>query len=243
MDLPKFRDLFANEELYLRRVDLFKEDDPWEALPSDEYIRAKLGLQRYDPADELRLINEQAFLRQNSEGYFINCWQIFEAETLHMWERYGTGVCILSRFDLMKAQLDPMLDPITVGFVRYQESPADPYNTIQFLFTKRGHFGREKELRIMLQCYDPMANPNRHLDANNVPSREPRDELNKLHGWVHPCKRRRIDLQSLVTEIRLSPWATAEEFEEVGWWVKNKNLVCQIKPSEIALLPDRAPSA
>jgi hypothetical protein len=25
-----------------------------------------------------------------------------------------------------------MLDPITVGLVRYQESPADPYNTIQF---------------------------------------------------------------------------------------------------------------
>jgi len=36
MDFPKFRDLFANEELYLRRVDLFKDDDPWEALPSDD---------------------------------------------------------------------------------------------------------------------------------------------------------------------------------------------------------------
>jgi hypothetical protein len=44
-----------NDELYLRRTDLFKEDDPWEALPSDEYIRAKLGLRRYDPADELSL--------------------------------------------------------------------------------------------------------------------------------------------------------------------------------------------
>ena len=236
MDFPKFRDLFANEELYFRRVDLFKEDDPWEALPSDEYIRAKLGLRKYDPTDELTLINQQAFLRQNSEGYFITCWQIFEAETLHMWERYGKGVCIFSRFDLLKAQLDPMLDPITVGLVRYQESPADAYNTIQFLFTKRGHFDRERELRIMLQCYDPMANPNRHLDANNVPSREPRDELNKLHEWVHPCKRRRIDLKSVVTEIRLSPWATPEELDEVGWWVKNKNFVCQVKASEIVLL-------
>jgi hypothetical protein len=36
MDFPKFWDLFTNEELYLRRVDLFKEDDPWEALPSDQ---------------------------------------------------------------------------------------------------------------------------------------------------------------------------------------------------------------
>ena len=37
IDLPKFRDLFANEELYFRRTDLFKETDPNEALPSDEY--------------------------------------------------------------------------------------------------------------------------------------------------------------------------------------------------------------
>jgi len=28
MDFKKFRDLFANEELYLRRLDLFKETDP-----------------------------------------------------------------------------------------------------------------------------------------------------------------------------------------------------------------------
>jgi len=112
------------------------------------------------------------FSARTAKGILFTCWQIFEAETLHMWERYGKGVCIFSRFDLMKAQLDPMLDPITAGLVRYQESPADPYNTIQFLFTKRGQFDREKELRIMLQCYDPIANPNRHLDANNVPSRE-----------------------------------------------------------------------
>jgi hypothetical protein len=237
MDFQKFRDLFANEELYLQRTDLFKEDDPWEALPSDDYIRAKLGLRRYDPTDELRLINEQAFLRQNSEGYFITCWQIFEKETLHMWERYGKGVCIFSRFDLIKAQLDSMLDQIIVGLVRHQEAPTDPYNTIQFLFTKRGHFDRESELRIVLQCYDPMANPNRHLDASNVPSREPRDELNKLHEWVHPCKRRRIDLKSLVTEIRMSPWATPNETAEVNLWVKNENFSCPVTSSHIVILP------
>jgi hypothetical protein len=71
---------------------------------------------------------------------------------------------------------------------------------------------------------------------NNVPSREPRDELNKLHQWVHPCKRRRIDLKPLVTAIRLSPRATPEEFDEVRTWVKNKNFDCPINPSAIGLL-------
>jgi hypothetical protein len=82
MDLPKFRDLFANEELYFRRTDLFKETDPNEALPSDEYARRVLRLERYDLNDELALNNDLAFARQVSESYFINCWQIFEGETL-----------------------------------------------------------------------------------------------------------------------------------------------------------------
>jgi len=236
MDFGKFRDLFANEELYLRRTDLFKEDDPWEALPSDEYIRAKLGLRRYDPTDELKLIDQQAFLRQNSEGYFITCWQTFDGETQNMWERYGKGVCIFSRFETIRNQLDSLIDPITTGVVRYQESLAAPYNTIQFLFTKRGHFVHEKELRIVLQCYDPVGGANRHLDLNNVPCREPR-ECNPLHEWVHPCKRRRVNLKPIVTEIRLSPWATMQDFDEVRTWVKNKNFDCPVRPSQITLLP------
>jgi len=63
MDLPKFRDLFASEELYFRRTDLFKDDDPWEALPSDAYVRKALGLRRFDLHDELQLNNAQAFNR------------------------------------------------------------------------------------------------------------------------------------------------------------------------------------
>lgn len=44
--------------------------------------------------------------------------------------------------------------------------------------------------------------------------------------WVHPGKRRRLILESLVTEIRLSPWASPEDTEEVKLWVKNKNFTC-----------------
>jgi hypothetical protein len=35
MDFDKFRHLLANEELYLRRTDLFEGKDRWEALPPD----------------------------------------------------------------------------------------------------------------------------------------------------------------------------------------------------------------
>jgi hypothetical protein len=45
MELWKFRDLFANEELYFTRTNLLQDDDPWEALPSDDYVRKALGPQ------------------------------------------------------------------------------------------------------------------------------------------------------------------------------------------------------
>src|SRR5258708_38242873 len=55
-----------------------------------------------------------------------------------------------------------------------------------------------------------MAGGNRQYDLNNFAHREPLDELNPLHEWVHECKRRRIDLKALVTEVRLTPRATTE---------------------------------
>ena len=64
MQMDKFRDLFASEELYFRRTDLFKNDDPREGLPSDEYIRASRDLREGIVEDELTLISSQAFLRQ-----------------------------------------------------------------------------------------------------------------------------------------------------------------------------------
>jgi hypothetical protein len=238
-DFTKFRDLFANEELYLRRTDLFKETDPNEALPSDEYARKILGLQRYDLRDELALNNDLAFARQVSESFFINCWQLFEGETLDMWRTYGNGVTVFSRFDLLKSALSVMLDDILVGVVRYGEKDMTGYNLIQFLYTKRRHFEKERELRVVLQCYDPVGGANRHYSLDNFPHREPLDELNPLHEWVHKCKRRRINLKALVTEVRLSPWATEEELEEVNIWVRGKNLSCAVSRSDLtsALTP------
>jgi len=233
MDFRKFRDLFANEELYFRRIDLFKETDPSEALASDEYVRAACGLRKYVLRDELELNNHQAFARQNSEAYFINCWHLFEGETLDMWKTYGNGVAIFSRFDHLKIAVAAMLDDIFLGVVHYGEKEMSGYNLIGFLYTKRGCFEKERELRVVLQCYDPVAGANRHYDFDDFPHREPLDELNPLHDWVHECKRRRIDLRTFVTEVRLSPWATKNEVEEVRTWINTKNLSCRVTCSDL----------
>jgi hypothetical protein len=120
-----------------------------------------------------------------------------------------------------------------VGIVRYGDKDMMGYNPIRFLFTKQSHLAKERELRVVLQCYDPVGGGNRHYDLNNFPHREPLEELNPRHEWVHDCKRRRVDLKALVTEVRLSPWATHEESEEVNEWVKAKSLSCLISRSDL----------
>ena len=70
------------------------------------------GLQKFVLEDELTLNNDQAFARQNSESYYITCWQIFEGETLHMWGRYGKGVVVFAHFEALRKQLSPLLDEI-----------------------------------------------------------------------------------------------------------------------------------
>ena len=72
LDLRKFRDLMANQELYFRRADLF--DDQSEGLPREQYVRRVLRLDPYDIKDQVALSNHLGFLAQNREMYFITCW-------------------------------------------------------------------------------------------------------------------------------------------------------------------------
>ncbi len=150
-----------------------------------------------------------------------------------MWKTYGQGVAVFSRLDLLRSALEPILDEVFLGIVHYGEKDMAGYNLVQFLFTKRRHFEKERELRVLLTSYDPVAGVNRHFDENNFPHREPLNETNPLHPWVHTCKRRRINLKALLTGIRVSPWATASDIDGVRTWVKNKNFECQIAASEL----------
>ena len=180
MDFPKFRDLFASEEIYLRRVDLFKETDPREALPDDDYVRKVLGLKRLVLADELELQNQQAFTRQHSEGHFINCWQLFEGETAEMWTTYGKGVAVFSTFRAPASQLS------RCGWIRSMWGSSDTenkgmagYNLINFLFTKQSHFLQEKGT----SCSPPVSRPDgrrqsalRYPTTSRTPSRRKKQD-------------------------------------------------------------------
>lgn len=88
LKLEHFKDLVANEELYFRRADTYKSEDPNEGLPTDRYLQRVLRLQPYVISDELELNHHQAANRLHSESYYLSCWSLATAESrLRMWYR------------------------------------------------------------------------------------------------------------------------------------------------------------
>ncbi len=223
MKMDFFRDLMANQELYFRRTDLYKAGDSNEGLPTDAYLRRTLSLVRYALEDELKLNHHQASNRLYSECYYLSCWNLCDSENrLRMWYGYAPyGVAIRTEYRRLKVALNGFLDEVHVGRVRYGDQEMTGYNALQILFTKRKQYEWENEVRAVVCSSDPVGGQARNYRDTNFPHREPQDDINPLHAWVHPYKRRRIELKDLLMGIAVSPWASEAAAAEVHeTWAK-----------------------
>ena len=231
MNLSKFRDLMASEELYFRRADLF--DDKSEGIPPEEYALKVLRLNPYDVNDRATLNNTRGSIAQNREGYFICCWQLFKEETLDMWEQYGhNGVAIVSRYELLKEVLNGLfLDEAHIGLVRYGvDHLKGTFNALEFITTKQKKYEPECEVRTFIEVRDPLSGGNRHVDLNNVAHPQPL-HINPRHAWVQDGKKRPINLRGLILDVVISPWADATIIEEIELWVKLKGFPASARQS------------
>src|SRR5262249_32921416 len=145
-------------------------------------------------------------------------------EDPEMWKGFAPyGVAVCSRYDLLKAALGPLIDPVHIGLARYGYPPTDRYNLFNFIFKKGKDFVVGAEVRVLMSCYDPVAGMNRHIGPTNFPHDRPL-KANRLHKWVSDGKRRRIDLKPLLTGVVVSPWASKKVFDEVKFWYGLKKL-------------------
>ncbi len=217
MAMDKFRDFIANEEIYLRRCDLFKGTDPQEGLPPDNFVREKLNLRRHDVWDEITLIDHQGSNRLFTEMFFLNCWSLYSKEhEMQMWQQYAKdGVAVRTTFGRLQEAVRQFPDEMHMGKVRYGDADMTRYNLLQFLFTKGTKFTWESEVRIALCSPAPKGGQARNYRETNFPHREPQDDLNPIHPSVHEFKRCRFVLKELVTGIAISPWATERVITEV----------------------------
>jgi len=221
LDLRKFRDLMANEELYFRRADLF--DDESEGLPPEQYVRRVLRLDPYDIKDRVALNHHFGQLAQAREMYFITCWYLYRNEDLAIWEQHAPdGVAVSSSYGLLKESLAGIPDDTHIGLIQYGTAHlTDRFNAMEFITTKQEKYAAESEVRAILTSSNPLEGGNRHIDVNGFPNRVPLD-VNPRHPWVHDCKRRRISLRNLLQGVVISPWAEPDEVEEIKLWTKER---------------------
>jgi hypothetical protein len=234
MPIDRFRDLVTSQELYFRRADLFG-DDKNEGVPPEEYVAAVFGLNLYDLNDRQALNGHLGNLAQFRESCYVSCWYHLEEEPLRMWERFAPeGIAVCSRYGLLKAAMDAVLDMTHLGQIRYgTRHLGGGYNTMQFITTKRTQYEDEREVRAFFNVYDPVAGGNRHIDINDRrhPASLPEYPVNP---WVPDCKRRRIDLKALITGFVVSPWASEEVLGDVRIWVNVTGHSCPVERSKLA---------
>src|SRR3984893_505053 len=135
MDLRKFRDLMASEELYFRRADLYPDQN--EGLPPEAYALRVLGLDPYDITDRFELNNHLGFTAQAREAFYINCWYLYSEglETLDMWATYGhDGVAVCTRYELLYDALNGLLDDAYLGRVQYgRDHLTERFNGLELI--------------------------------------------------------------------------------------------------------------
>jgi len=234
MDLRKFRDLMASEELYFRRADLYPDQN--EGLPPEAYALRVLGLDPYDITDRFELNNHLGFTAQAREAFYISCWYLYSQglETLDMWATYGhDGVAVCTRYELLYNALDGLLDDAHLGRVQYgRDHLTDRFNGLEFIFTKELKYAPDCEVRALITSYDPLGSGNRHFDLNNYPHSRPLP-INPRNTWVPDSKRRRIDVRTLITDVVVSPWAEPDAVQEIELWLHSKGFPISAKRSEL----------
>jgi hypothetical protein len=234
MDLRKFRDLMASEELYFRRADLYPDQN--EGLPPEVYALRVLGLDPYDITDRFELNNHLGFTAQAREAFYINCWYLYSEglETLDMWATYGhDGVAVCTRYELLYDALNGLLDDAHLGRVQYgRDHLTDRFNGLELIFTKQLKYEPDCEIRAIITSYDPLGSGDRHLDLNNYPHTRPLP-INPRNTWVPDSKRRRIDLRTLITEVVISPWGEPDAVQEIELWLRSKAFPISPRRSEL----------
>jgi hypothetical protein len=237
MDMTKFRDLIQSGELYFRRADLFANDER-EGLPLEEHLHI-LGLNPFDIRDRQELCNHLGSDAQFRESFYVSCWHLFREETHKMWKEYGReGVAICSRYRFLKSALNELSDRAFLGLVRYGPKHPTRWNILNFITTKRLQFEREKEVRAILWIFDAHAGINRHIDANGRIHPAP---LTPPPDHVPDGQRRKMQLQSLITEVIVTPWAGSTIVGEVSELLTKSGYAIPVRSSDLTRYRDFMP--
>lgn len=141
LDFSKFMSLLDSEELFFVQSDNLP--DKFEGLCSKTDTEI------------------DAYLKDLKKNTYLNCWNLNEQESAHMWEVYpktAYGVAIQSNFEKLKQSFYKiLLRDVYIGKVNYTNSilESKPKNTLEPFFRKREYFNGDSEIRAIIQKIKP----------------------------------------------------------------------------------------
>lgn len=159
----------------------------------------------------------------------VNCWTINDKEDKYMWNNFSdksTGVIVKSNVGRLKKAFENIATSVYMGKVKYIKhrsySRCGP-NPVEIVFLKDLSYEREKELRLMIVDTDT-----EKFKINTI-----EDFLNIDIEFLELLRSKFVDcnLDYLIDEIIISPWADEKYVEIVNRKLTNANLQKMVSKS------------
>lgn len=207
MDLTKLLAILGNERLHFTRIDQF--NDRFEGVTPRKALEAL--------ARKVRSAHLEEALKIRQRTHAL-CWHASETESEAMWRLYlssNEGIAIKTTAQRLRESLrltkgvDQPLLLVEVEYVNHldDDEMLAPVDFLRWATFKRKSFAHEREVRLMRIAQD--------------------DELGNNFSY-----RPKIDVQTLIEAIYISPFAPDWVFEVIKQ-VVSKYGNYQVKPSEL----------
>lgn len=231
ISLTKFISMLAKSSLFFSRIS--KLEDPYEGTypkrTNDEVfieMTDLLNQGQFGPAVTENTIKEgiekrNLFDSKLREITCVNCWHKFERENYLLWKSYsGTddGIMILSRYEKLYFQLEQKVEKFTISRIdyhNYENVYLGNYNTNIAFINKPHFYSDEEEIRAIHEV----------------------SHIKWEHNWSEEeCANGvyfNVDLDQLIDEIRIAPFAPKWYFDLVCSLNKQYDLNKLVRYSEL----------
>ncbi len=200
MDLWKFLKLINTSEIFFPNVEMLGDQNEGK-IPDKVY---KMLLEDEEIYGSIKHVKDyKGFIEKNlRKKFLILSWNANKTESFAMWKMYAKdklGIAIKSNFERLKKTFDSCEESIYIGEVRYYNDEKPTYrtrNTFYTFLTKHNYYEFETEVR----CITVIDN-----DDNST------------------FKNIKVDLNDLIDEIYISPFASETGLGEIIEFLKQKN--------------------
>lgn len=200
MDLWKFLSLLNSSEMYFPNAEML--GDQHEGRIPEKIFEMMVEKDKREKVSPKSAPNYKALIEDLRKKTLIVSWNANRIESFAMWKMYAKeklGIAIKTNFERLKKAFEVCEQDIYIGEVRYYDDENPKYrigNTFYTFMTKHNYYEFETEVR----CISEIAHDDDSLYKNI-----------------------KVDLNVLIEEVYISPFAYETGLAEIIEFLKAKN--------------------